>query len=632
MTPRSIGRYDIESVLGAGGIGQVFAARDQQLGRLVAIKSLHAQFVSDPVFVNRFRDEARILAGLSHVNITTLYDLLEENQQIHMVMELVRGRTLDAVLKEATRLSVPECLAIIDQTITGLTYAHDMGVVHRDIKPSNLMLMDSGLLKIMDFGIARVKGSQRLTQTGTMVGTLSYLPPEQIMGGEGDQRGDLYSLACVLFEMLAGDPPFNAKSEYELIRAHVEVPPPKITEHLPNIPLAIEQALIRALAKNPEDRFESVREFGEALGTDSLRGRSIAIIRDQVLTRSRDGTMAPTQVMTVPTRGMTSAEALAPPVPSPAASRPPPPAQSVNRPTPGAAVSQGGGVNGGRASGPGAGTPAGGQKAGKTLALVLSGVAVLLLAGLGSIWWLWSVPGPVAGDRIASAGSANVPARIVDPTPAQPTPVQPTPVQAIPVPAIPVPASPPQQAPAPLVAAPPPVALPLANDKPPAVQTLPGPDIRPAVATQPPIALPPLQPPSGTSPSGSTPSVTSPQAGSPSGTAPSLAGETPAYKGRVADWPGPSMIAVPAAGKFGFQWLKLNGIEEMNTSKADAETTQRALKAFLLSAGSEAVCYARAENTYQCFAGDQDIALWAIKKGFARAAFLAPSAYRDASR
>ena len=194
MTPSTIGKYDIIGQLGAGGIGKVYAARDRQLGRTVAIKSLHAQFVSDKSFVERFREEAKILANLSHANITTLYDLLDEDNQLHMVMELVRGHTLEDVLSRQRQLSLKQCQAIIAQAAAGLAYAHRMGVVHRDIKPANMMITEAGVVKVMDFGIARVSGSQRLTREGSIVGTLAYMPPEAIRGLESDQRGRAIAL------------------------------------------------------------------------------------------------------------------------------------------------------------------------------------------------------------------------------------------------------------------------------------------------------------------------------------------------------------------------------------------------------------------------------------------------------
>jgi serine/threonine-protein kinase len=211
MSGRIVGPYAIQGLLGSGGIGHVYSALDQDLGRQVALKALRPEFSHDPDLLERFRGEAANLARLNHPNITTLYSLYRETntqrQNVFMVMELVNGETLEAILARLGRLSTPVCLAVIAQATAGLSYAHSVGLIHRDIKPSNMMLNDVGLLKITDFGIARVQGSQRLTRHGAMVGTLNYIAPEQIKGHECDERSDLYSLACVLYELLSGSKP-----------------------------------------------------------------------------------------------------------------------------------------------------------------------------------------------------------------------------------------------------------------------------------------------------------------------------------------------------------------------------------------------------------------------------------------
>ena len=227
---RMVGQYEIRDLLGEGGIGQVHAAFDTILQREVAMKSLRPELLSDANFVERFRSEATSLARLNHPNITTLYSLFPDGRNLYMVMELVRGTTLDSILeKRKVALDIRECLAIIAQAADGLDYAHSMGVIHRDIKPSNLIVSENGTLKIMDFGIARVRGSQRLTRSGSIVGTLAYMAPEQLRGEEGDDSCDLYSLAIVLYEMLSGAPPFNAASEYDLMQAQINQKPDRLT-------------------------------------------------------------------------------------------------------------------------------------------------------------------------------------------------------------------------------------------------------------------------------------------------------------------------------------------------------------------------------------------------------------------
>ena len=283
MTSRFIGRYEVTGLLGKGGIGQVYEARDTQLGRRVAIKALRPEYSADQGFLARFQAEAAALANLSHPNITGLYDLLPLDGQLYMIMELVRGHTLEAVLARCKRLGVREALAVVAQTVAGLSYAHQQDVIHRDIKPSNLMLTESGVLKIMDFGIARVRGSQRLTRAGSIVGTMTYVAPEQIKGGEGDEQSDEYSLACVLYEMLSGDPPFQGETDYDLIKAHVERRPPPLAERIPDVPAPVEQALMRALAKAPEERFASIEAFSRALGAEAIQGQAPEVIRTHVL-------------------------------------------------------------------------------------------------------------------------------------------------------------------------------------------------------------------------------------------------------------------------------------------------------------------------------------------------------------
>ncbi len=269
---QTVGQYEIRDLLGEGGIGQVHAAFDTVLQREVAMKSLRPELLSDANFVDRFRAEATSLARLNHPNITTLYSLIPDGKNLYMVMELVRGHALDDILtKRNAPLDVRESLAIISQAADGLAYAHSMGVIHRDIKPSNLMVAENGVLKIMDFGIARVRGSQRLTRSGSIVGTLAYMAPEQLRGEEGDEACDLYSLAIVLYEMLTGMPPFSANSEYDLMQAQINQRPDRLIPRVPGLDSRVESAIMRALSKKPAQRFPSTRAFSDALGASSLR-------------------------------------------------------------------------------------------------------------------------------------------------------------------------------------------------------------------------------------------------------------------------------------------------------------------------------------------------------------------------
>ena len=284
MSARTIGTYELEGLLGEGGIGQVYAAQDKTLGRPVAIKMLRPELSRDRNFVDRFHVEAKSLGNLNHSNITTLYALHAEGEEAFMVMELVHGFTLEALLARVQRLTLRDSLAVLAQTIAGIRYAHRRGVIHRDLKPANLMITDDGVVKIMDFGIARVQGSQHLTRVGEFCGTFVYASPEQIRGEEVDARSDLYSLAIVFYRMLAGTAPFMSDNEYALMTAQLQTPPPPLTGLVPDLDPATEAVLMRALAKRPEDRFASVEEFGRAVGAMALRGESIDILQ-QLYTR-----------------------------------------------------------------------------------------------------------------------------------------------------------------------------------------------------------------------------------------------------------------------------------------------------------------------------------------------------------
>jgi serine/threonine-protein kinase len=267
-----IGQYEIRDLLGEGGIGKVYGAFDTVLQREVAIKTLRPELLSDANFIERFRAEAKSLARLNHPNITTLYSLVPDGDNLCMVMERVRGHTVDDILKKRNApIDVRESLAIFAQAADGLAYAHSLGVIHRDIKPSNMMIGENGVLKIMDFGIARVRGSERLTRSGSIVGTLAYMAPEQLRGDEGDEASDLYSLAIVLYEMLSGAPPFAADTDYDLMQAQIQQKPDRLVPRVPGLDGAIEAAIMRALSKKPDQRFASMRAFSDALGATSLR-------------------------------------------------------------------------------------------------------------------------------------------------------------------------------------------------------------------------------------------------------------------------------------------------------------------------------------------------------------------------
>jgi serine/threonine protein kinase len=261
MIGHLVGNYKVTDQIGEGGMGSVFRGIDIMLEREVAIKMLRPELSRQPHIVERFRSEAVTLAKLNHPNIATLYSFLRQGEDFFMVMEFVRGETLDSLIGKSGAMPWERAVALFSQALEGIEHAHKMGIVHRDIKPANMMLTETGSIKVMDFGIARVLGTNRLTKTGHLIGTVEYMSPEQVRGEETDARSDIYSLGILLYEMLTGRVPFNSSSEYELMRSHIEDAPKPPGSFAPQIPLVVEQAIMRALAKKPEARQRSASEF-----------------------------------------------------------------------------------------------------------------------------------------------------------------------------------------------------------------------------------------------------------------------------------------------------------------------------------------------------------------------------------
>jgi serine/threonine protein kinase len=210
-----VGNYKIIEKIGEGGMGSVFRGIDIMLEREVAIKMLRPELASQPNVVERFRTEAVTLAKLSHPNIATLHSFFRQRDDFFMVMEFVRGETLDHLIRNRGAMTLDHALPLFCQSLEGIGYAHRMGIIHRDINPANMMLTPEGSIKVMDFGIARVLGSSSMTRQGAIVGTIEYMSPEQVRGEEGDARSDVYSLGLLLYEMLTGRVPLR---EYNLVR------------------------------------------------------------------------------------------------------------------------------------------------------------------------------------------------------------------------------------------------------------------------------------------------------------------------------------------------------------------------------------------------------------------------------
>jgi serine/threonine-protein kinase len=246
-------------------MGSVFKGIDMMLEREVAIKMLRPELASQPQVVERFRAEAVTLAKLNHPNVATLHSFFRQGEDFFMVMEFVRGRTLDTVIQLAGAMACDHAISLFCQALEGIGRAHKLGIIHRDVKPANIMLTEEGSVKVMDFGIARVLGTSRMTKQGNIVGTIEYMSPEAIQGEESDARSDIYSLGILLYEMLTGRVPFIKDTEFSLMMAQIQEAPPLPRTFAPHIPMAVEQAVMRALAKKPEARFQSVGEFREAI-------------------------------------------------------------------------------------------------------------------------------------------------------------------------------------------------------------------------------------------------------------------------------------------------------------------------------------------------------------------------------
>jgi serine/threonine-protein kinase len=269
MIPRTVGKYRFVERIGRGGMGTVYRAMDEALEREVAIKILNSE-ITEPETLKRFRAEALTLARLNHPGIATIYDLYQDRGELMMVMEFVHGETLQRLSERAGPMPLPQATSMCLLALDALAYAHRLGIVHRDLKPSNLMVTDTGVVKVMDFGIARIMGSEHLTSDGSMMGTPAYMAPEQVRSAEVDWRADLYSMGVVLYRLLTGRLPFEAETPIAIAQKQLYDPPTPLTLARPDLPLWCEAVLERALAKSPDRRFQTAEEFKAALAAATI--------------------------------------------------------------------------------------------------------------------------------------------------------------------------------------------------------------------------------------------------------------------------------------------------------------------------------------------------------------------------
>nr|HMN29901.1 serine/threonine-protein kinase [Caldilineaceae bacterium] len=270
LTGSKLGKYEIVERLAQGGMAEVYKAFQPGVERLVVIKVLHDHLAESADFRTRFQREARAIGSLQHPHIVRIIDSDAENERYYMVMDYVEGGSLAEYIKERQRLPVEEALPIGGQVANALAYAHTCGIIHRDIKPSNILFVDDTQHRVVlaDFGLARLceEGAAHLTMTGAMVGTPTYMSPEAVRGEVCDGRADIFSLGVVLYELVTGKTPYVANTPYSMMMKMTNEPLPSPRTLNPALPLPVEELLLKALAKSPEERFSSADELAQAIG------------------------------------------------------------------------------------------------------------------------------------------------------------------------------------------------------------------------------------------------------------------------------------------------------------------------------------------------------------------------------
>jgi len=258
-------RYKIKKQRGSGGMALVYEAQDILLDRKVAIKMLRPEFVSDEDFINKFRHEAKAVARITHPNVVSIYDIVESEESLYLVMEYIEGKDLKSLIKERGQLSVVEALDIANQVTAGVEVAHENNIVHCDIKPHNILITDNNQVKVTDFGIARAVSSSTMTITDTIMGSAHYFSPEQAQGKEINTYSDIYSIGVVLYEMLSGRVPFKGESPISVALKHIQKEPKELKEVFPSVPEEVNELVMKTLSKEPEDRQESASQLREEI-------------------------------------------------------------------------------------------------------------------------------------------------------------------------------------------------------------------------------------------------------------------------------------------------------------------------------------------------------------------------------
>lgn len=277
-------RYELKELIGQGGMADVYLAYDDILKREVAVKILRSSLTGDPIYITRFHREARAAAALCHRNIVEIYDVGEEDDLYYIVMEYVRGQTLKELINKRGALHYVEAVDIMKQVVSATALAHSMGIVHRDLKPQNILVTDSGIVKIADFGIASIQSLSQVTQTDTIMGSLHYLAPEIARGEKATPQSDIYALGVVFYELLRGDVPFNGESPVNIALKHMRDEIPSVRAYNPAIPQSVENIIIKATAKNINNRYQCADDMLDDLDTCLERLDEEKLTFDQVNT------------------------------------------------------------------------------------------------------------------------------------------------------------------------------------------------------------------------------------------------------------------------------------------------------------------------------------------------------------